>query len=175
MSVNLTQIPYSTLIILLVSAAMAFASTLINSHFTPKEHRAKLKELQQQINALNRERRDNLKKAKDTGDKKLLKKAQKQEKDLLQLQSQMSSMSLRQMRAMPVTMIMFFVVWMFITGKILYWPVMNGLFTGEETVAYLQWTDGTMPLNLFYWYFLCSILFGTFAAHIFGLGMTTDK
>ena len=174
MSVDLAQPPYATIIILLVSAAMAFTSSLINSHFTPRGHREKLKALQRKIAALKREKDDNVKKAKSTDDKKLLKKVRKQEKQLLQLQSQMASLSLRQMRVLPITMAMFLLVWMFLTGRLLYWSVLPGLFTGAETVAYLPWISGEMNLNLFLWYLLCSFMSGTFFSRIFGLTGATE-
>ena len=174
MSVDLAQLPYSTIIILLVSLAMAFISSLINSRFTTREHREKLKALQSKIATLKREKDDNLKKAKSTDDKKLLKKVRKQEKQLLQLQSQMASLSLRQIKVLPITMIMFLLVWMFLTGRLLYWEVIPGLFTGAETVAYLPWISGRMELNLFYWYLLCSFMSGTLFSRIFGLTGATE-
>ena len=174
MSVDLAQPPYATIIILLVSMAMAFMSSLINSRFTPREHREKLRALQSRIAALKRERDHNAKKAKSTGDRKLLKKVRKQEKQLLQLQSQMASLSLRQMRVLPITMAMFLLVWMFLTGRLLYWSVLPGLFTGAETVAYLPWISGEINLNLFYWYLLCSFMSGTFFSRIFGLTGATE-
>ena len=174
MSVNLAQPPYATIIILLVSLAMAFISSMINSRFTTMEHREKLKALQHRIAALKREKDDNLKNAKSTGDKKLLRKVRKQEKQLLQLQSQMASLSFRQMKVLPITMIMFLLVWMFLTGRLLYWSVLPGLFTGAETVAYLPWISGKMELNLFYWYLLCSFMSGTFFSRIFGLTGATE-
>ena len=174
MSVDLAQLPYSTIIILLVSLAMSFISSLINSRFTPREHREKLKALQSKIAALKREKDDNRKKAKSTDDKKLLKKGRKQEKQLLQLQSQMASLSLRQMKVLPITMIMFLLVWMFLTGRLLYWSVLPGLFTGAETVAYLPWISGEMNLNLFLWYLLCSFLSSTLFSRIFGLTGATE-
>jgi uncharacterized membrane protein (DUF106 family) len=169
MSFDLAQPPYATIIILLVSVAMAFISSLINSRFTPREHREKLKALQRKIATLKKEKDENLENAKSTGDKKLLKKARKQEKQLLQLQSQMASLSLRQMKVLPITMIMFLLVWAFLTGRLLYWSVLPGLFTGAETVAHLPWISGAMELNLFYWYLLCSFLFGTLFSRVFGL------
>jgi uncharacterized membrane protein (DUF106 family) len=174
MSVDLAQLPYSTIIILLVSLVMSFISSLINSRFTPREHREKLKALQRRIAALKREKDDNAKTAKSTGDRKLLKKVRKQEKQLLQLQSQMASLSLRQMRVLPITMAMFLIVWMFLTGRLLYWSVLPGLFTGAETVAYLPWISGEMNLNLFLWYLLCSFLSSTLFSRIFGLTGATE-
>jgi len=176
MSFDLAQPPYSTIIILLVSLAMAFISSIINRHFFPGEQREKIKALQRQITALNREKNDNLKKAKSTGDKTLLKKVRKQEKQILQLQSQVASLSLRQMRVLPITMVIFFLVWMFLTGRLLYWRILPGLFTGAETVAKLPWLEMGVPLelNLFWWYLLCSFLFGTLFSRIFGLTGATE-
>jgi uncharacterized membrane protein (DUF106 family) len=96
MSSFLAQPPYVTIIILFVSVAMSLASSLINSRFMPKEHRQKVKALQHKISALKKAKDENMKKAKSTGDKKLLRKAQKQEKHLLQLQSQALSLSSKQ-------------------------------------------------------------------------------
>jgi len=170
----LAQPPYSTIIILLVSLAMAFISSLVNSRFTPREHREKLRTLQRQIAALKKKKDDNLKKAKSTGDKKLLKKGRKQEKQLLQLQSQMASLSLRQMRVLPITMAIFFLVWLFLTGSILGVKLFESPFVGTGTFAYLPWISGVMELNLFYWYLLCSFLFGALSSRIFGLTGATE-
>jgi uncharacterized membrane protein (DUF106 family) len=174
MSANLTQPPYATIIILLVSLAMAFLSSLINSRFTPREHHAKLRALQRRIAALKKEKDDNAKKAKSTGDKKLLKKVRKQEKQILQLSSQLLSLQSRQFKVLPITMAMFLLVWMFLTGRLLYWSVIPGLFTGAETVAYLPWISGEMNLNLFLWYILCSFMSGAFFSRIFGLTGATE-
>ena len=174
MSFDLAQPPYATIIILLVSMAMALISSLINRRFFPREHREKLKVLQRQIADLNREKKDNLKKAKSTGDKKLLKKVRKQEKQLLQLQSQMASLSLRQMRVMPITMAMFFLVWLLLTGNILGAKLFKSPFVGTGPVAYLPWISGAMKLNLFWWYLLCSLLFGTLFSRILGLTGATE-
>jgi uncharacterized membrane protein (DUF106 family) len=98
MSSFLAQPPYITMIVLFVSLAMSFFSSLINIKFVPKEHREKVKALQRKIAALTKEKNKNMKKAKSEGDKKLLRKAQKQEKLLLKLQSQALSLSSKQMR-----------------------------------------------------------------------------
>jgi uncharacterized membrane protein (DUF106 family) len=41
-------------------------------------------------------------------------------------------------------------------------------------VAYLPWMGGVFQLNLFNWYFVCSILFSTLLSRIFGLTGGTD-
>ena len=170
----LAQPPNITLIILFVSIVMSLISSLINSRFMPKEHRQKLRKLQRRISALTKEKKQNMKEAKSTGDKKLLKKAQKQEKQLLQLQSQVLSLSSKQFRVMPITMAVFFVVWLFLTGSILGFKLFESPFIGPYPVAYLPWLGGVLELSLFYWYFICSILFSTLFSRIFGLTGGTD-
>ena len=174
MSSILAQPPYITLIILFISLSMSFASSFINSRFMPKEHRQKVKDLQRKISALSKEKKENMKQAKSTGDKKLLKKAQKQEKQLLQLQSQSLSLSSKQFRVLPITMGVFFVVWLLLTGSILGFKLFESPFLGPDPVAFLPWFGGVMQLNLFYWYLICSFLFGTLFSRIFGLTGGTD-
>ena len=161
--------PASAIFILLVSMLMTFASSLVNRLFTSKGQRERLRALKHRIDELKKNMDEDRKKARSTSDKKLLKKVRKQEKQLLQLQSQMASLSLRQMRVLPLTMAMFLIVWMFLTGRLLYWSLLPGLFTGGEPVAYLPWISGEIPLNLFLWYIICSFLFGTIFSRLFGL------
>ena len=174
MSSFLAQTPYVTIIVLFVSLAMSFLSSLINIKFMPKEHREKVKSLQRKIAALKNEKSENMKQAKSTDDKKLLKKAQKQEKQLLQLQSQALSLSSKQFRVLPITMTVFFIVWLLLTGSILGLKLFDSPFMGPDPVAYLPWLGGVLPLNLFYWYLICSFLFGTLFSRIFGLTGGTD-
>ena len=174
MSSFLAQPPYVTVVILFVSLVMSFASSLINSRFMPKEHREKVRDLNRRVAALKAEKSENMKQAKNTGDKKLLKKAQKQEKQLLQLQSQVLSLSSKQFRVLPITMGVFFVVWLLLTGSILGIKLFESPFIGPDPVAYLPWLGGVMQLSLFPWYLICSFLFGTLFSRIFGLTGGTD-
>jgi uncharacterized membrane protein (DUF106 family) len=174
MSSFLAQPPYVTMIVLFVSLVMSFVSSLINIKFMPKEHRQKVKALQRKIAALTKEKKENMKKAKSEGDKKLLRKAKKQEQQLLQLQSQALSLSSKQMRVFPITMAVFFIVWLLLTGSILGIKLFESPFIGPDPVAYLPWLNGVLPLNLFSWYFICSILFSTLISRIFGLTGGTD-
>jgi len=170
---DLSQIPNSTIFILWISLVMSLIVSLINSHFTPKEQRERLAALRRDIAELNRKKNENLKKAKSTGDKDLLKKVHKQERQLLQLQSQMASLSLRQMRVFPITFIIFLLVWLFLTGRLLYWKLFESPFAGGP-VAYLPWISGEIELNLFLWYLLCSLLFGVLFSRVFGLTGATE-
>jgi uncharacterized membrane protein (DUF106 family) len=169
MSSYLAQPPIVTLIVLGVSVVMSFSSSFINSRFMPKEHRQKLRNLQKKISAMTKEKNAMMKEAKSTGDKKLLKKAQKQEKQILQLQTQSLSLSSKQFRVLPITMGLFFVVWLLLTGSILGMKIFESPFIGPDPVAYLPWIDGVMPLTLFYWYLICSFLSSAIFTRIFGL------
>jgi uncharacterized membrane protein (DUF106 family) len=169
LSSSLAQPPFVTMVVLFVSLVMSFLSSFINSRFMPKEHRQKVKKLQRRISVLTKEKNENMKEAKSSGDKKLLRKAQKQEKQLLQLQSQALSLSSKQIRVLPITMAVFFVVWLLLTGSILGFKLFNSPFIGTAPVAYLPWIGGVMPLTLFYWYLICSFLFGALFSRIFGL------
>ena len=169
MSSFLAQAPFVTLVVLFISLGMSFSSSFINSRFMPKEHRQKVRELQRKISALTKEKKENMKQAKSTDDKKLLRKAQKQEKQLLQLQSQSLSLSSKQFRVLPITMGVFFIVWLLLTGSILGFKLFTSPFMGPDPVAYLPWFGGVMPLSLFYWYLICSFLFGSLFSRIFGL------
>jgi len=74
MSSFLAQPPFVTLVVLFISLVMSFSSSFVNTRFMPKEHRQKVKDLQRKIRALTKEKKENMKQAKSTGDKKLLKK-----------------------------------------------------------------------------------------------------
>ena len=171
---ELAQAPIVTIIVLCVSILMSFSSSFINTRFMPKEHRQQLRDLQKRISALTKEKNANMKEGKATGDKKLIKKAQKQEKQLLALQSQQISLSTKQFRVMPITMGVFFVVWLLLTGSILGMKLFDSPFIGPDPVAYLPWFGGVMPLTLFYWYLICSFTFGAFFQRIFGLTGAVD-
>ena len=171
---SLAQVPIVTIIVLCVSILMSFSSSFINTRFMPKEHRQKLRKLQKQISELTKEKNANMKEGKASGEKKLIKKAQKQEKLLLQLQSQQLSLTSKQFRVMPITMGVFFVVWLLLTGSILGMKLFDSPFIGPDPVAYLPWFGGVMPLTLFYWYLICSFTFGSFFQRIFGLTGAVD-
>jgi len=170
----LTTPPASTIFILCVSLLMAFTSSLINSLFTSREHRERLKALKRKIDDLKRKKDEDLKRAKSTGDKTLLKKVRKRERQLLQLQSQMASLSLRQMRVFPITMVIFLIVWLFLTGRLFTLKLFESPFAGGGPVAFLPWISGEIELSLFYWYLLCSFLFGTLFSRAFGLTGATE-
>jgi len=178
MSSYLAQTPYSTIIILCLSALMALITSTINRLVVSPEQREKVRALQLQITALKKEKDKNLQKAKSTGDKKLLKKVRKQEKQILQLSSQMASLSFRQMKTLPIFMILFVVFWLFLTGRIDFFVIhlefFKSPFSAATIVAYLPWVSGELELNLVWWYILCSFTAGVLFSRAFGLMGATE-
>jgi uncharacterized membrane protein (DUF106 family) len=134
-----------------------------------QEQRDRLKALRQEASDVRREWMESRKTARESGDKKLLKKVQRLEKRVMQLQSQMASLSLRQMRVYPVTLAIFLLIWLLITGRILAWELFTTPFSTGGVVAFLPWLGDVLPLDFFYWYLLCSFLFGTIFSRVFGL------
>jgi len=165
----LAAIPASTFFILGISALMAFLSSFVNRFSMSEEQRERLKALRSETAKLRSEWSENRKAAKETGDKKLLKTIQKQEKRMMQLQSQMASLSFRQMRVYPITLAIFLLIWLLVTGRILAWELFTTPFSQGGVVAYLPWFGETLSLDFFYWYLLCSFLFGTLFSRVFGL------
>lgn len=163
----LAVVPASTIFVICVSLLLAFLVSSVNHLFTDKEKLKQVRAWKREVDAWTADRI----KAMRSGDQELLKKVKKQEKRIKQLQSKMLSQSFSQMKTWPVTMVLFFVVWGFITGRVLYWRLFETPFSGSVTVAYLPWFTGSLPLDFFAWYLFCSLLFGIFFSRLFGLGM----
>lgn len=168
----LAELPISTVFILLLAMLMTFLTSLINRHLTSEEQLRQMRAWRREVAAWNADFR----KAKRTGDKKLLQKVMKKEKRIRQIQMKMASQSLRQMKTIPIFMLLFVFVWLPLTGRIPL-PFLYGVqlfeapFSSGGVVAYLPWLEGVLPLDLFGWYFLCSIAFGALFTRVFGLGM----
>ncbi len=165
--------PYATLIILGASALLSFLVTFINSLFTPKEQREQLRKWNKEI----REWTSESVKARRTGDKKLLKKVQKQEKRIKQLQAKMAKQSLNTFKVMPISIALFVVIWLCLTGRVMYVNVQlfEGPINAQTPVAYLPWLGETpIALYLFQWYLICSFAVGTLFSRVFGLSMGTE-
>ena len=163
--------PVSTIFVILVSLLLAFLSTSINRLFTDKEKLKKVRGWRREVKAWTSDRI----KAMRSGDQELLKKVKKQEKRIKQLQAKMLSQSVSQMKVLPVTMVLFFVIWGFVTGRILFWRLFDTPFSVPVTVAYLPWFNGPLPLDFFAWYLLCSMLFGILFSRLFGLAMEVTE
>ncbi|MDH5783765.1 MAG: EMC3/TMCO1 family protein [Candidatus Bathyarchaeota archaeon] len=168
----LAELPISTVFILVLAMLMTFLTSFINRLLTKEEQLKQLRAWRGEVSVWNAD----LRKARRSGDKKLLQKVMKKEKRIRQIQMKMASQSFRQMKTIPIFMILFVFVWLPLTGRIplpfLYGTqLLEAPFSSGGVVAYLPWFGGVLPLDLFGWYFLCSIAFGAFFTRVFGLGM----
>jgi len=174
----LMEPPGSTLLILGVSILFSLTISLLNRFFAGKRDVNQLKAWQKEIAEWEAES----KRAKRTGDKRLLRKVKKQEKRIQQLRSQMASQSLGQLKLMPISMLLFFLIWLGLTGNILGWqafsppPFSSGppLYI-PGVVAWLPWIGGPLPLYLFQWYILCSITASALTTRLFGQQMGASE
>ena len=161
----LAEPPGSTLFILGVSILLSFIYSYLRRLFTPKQDINELRAWQKEIAEWEAES----KKAKRTGDKRLLRKVKKQEKRIQQLRSKMASQSLGQIKLMPLSMLLFFLIWLALTGRFLYWTLFDTPYSSGGTVAYLPWFGlEPLPLNLIMWYFLCSFGTGSIVTRVLG-------
>jgi len=175
----LARPPGSTLLILGVSTLFSLLLALLRRLFTPKQDINELRAWEKEIAEWEAES----KRAKRTGDKRLLRKVKKQEKRIRQLQSKRASQSLGQLKLMPLSMLLFFLIWLGLTGNILGWqvfpppPFNSGppLHT-PGIVAWLPWFGSEpLPLDLFTWYILCSIATSALTARLFGQPMGASE
>lgn len=152
------SIPFSTLFILFLAAAISFLTSLANRLLTDPE---KTKASRKEVSDWNSE----LRKAQRSGDKKSVEKLMKKQQYILRLQSKMMWQSMK-------VMLLFFV------PLIIMWQVLGGIYAGRA-IAYFPGVGSiiSLPLlgnfqSLFWWYLLCSFLFSTVASHLFGLVST---
>jgi len=148
------QAPGATVAVLLLAMGLTLLTSLANRLLTNKEQR---NAWQREISAWNAE----FKKARKSGDKKLLAKVQRQQSRIMKLQSKMMWKSFR---VSLIFMIPFFLLWQFLIG-----------FYGYAVIAYIPWFDGTLQLSIVLWYLLCSITSGILFSRLFGLGMGATK
>jgi len=148
----LGQIPYSTFFILSFSCLISLLTTSVNRRFTnPEKSRAWRKE----ISDWNKELRD----ARKSKDKKILEKVMKKQQYIMQLQSKMMWQSMK-------------VSLLFLVPLLLMWQILGGMF-GANPIAYFPGVGSILVVpiinlqfnSLFWWYLLCSLLFGTVFQH----------
>ena len=149
MAFDISIIPWSTLVIMAISVIIAFLNSGINrllvSHFVGWEQYGTMqKEMA--------EYRSQQMAAMRANDKKQLEKLKKKESQV---------MSMQKKRAKPQVILfgvsfIYIVVWIF---------VLTPSF-GQSPVAYLP---GFGAIPVFYWYPICSLLFGTLSSRILGI------
>lgn len=156
----LQVIPVSTIFILFLSIGLTLVTSLANRFLTDQNQlRTWRKEVAEWTTEFNKARKSN--------DKKLLAKIQKKQPQIAKIQSKMMWQS---MKVSFMFMIPFFLLWyLFLTPTYVY----------VQAVAYIpnilggSGSASWIPLPLFWWYLLCSFLFGTLLSHILGLAYGT--
>jgi len=148
----LLPIPNSTLFILLLSMSLSFLTALANRLLTNRE----------QLSAWRKEIAGwtaDSKKARKSGDKKLLAKVKRKERHILKLQSKMMWQS---MKVSVIFMIPFILIWQLLIG-----------FFGNATVAYIPGLEGgsAWGLPLIWWYLLCSFTCGNLITKALGVSL----
>lgn len=155
---GLSAIPFSTFTIMGISIIVAFLNSGVNralvSHFVGWEQ---YKSMQKEM----AEWRSQQMAAARANDKKQLEKLKKKESQIMNMQKQMAK---PQLILFGISFI-YIVVWIFFLTPTY----------GATTVAYLPGFENTLvfgphgSMGVFYWYPLCSILFGTLASRIMGI------
>jgi len=147
---------FYAMMVFLTSLLMSFLSIWIRQRFMSQEQ---VMQWQKEIKIWNEEK----KRATKLGDKKLLARLKRREKRILQIQSMMLK---RQTVTLLLNMGMFIGVWQILI-----------FYLGNKTVAYLPFSipfvtgPPPYPMNLFYWYIICSFLSTTIASRVLGVPM----
>ena len=152
----LKTIPYSTFFIVGLAVLISVLTTLVNRRFTdPEKSRAWRKEISDWSK--------DLREAQRSKDKKTLDKVMKKQQYIMQLQSKMMWQSMK-------------VSLLFLVPLLLMWSILGG-FYAHTPIAYFPGIGDSLKLpilnltftSLFWWYLLCSLLFGTVFQHVFRL------
>ncbi len=157
MAFELSAIPWSTLSIMAISVIISFVNSGLNRILISRfvgwdEYRVMQKEVS--------EYRSQQMAASRAGDKKQLEKLKKKESQILNMQKKMAK---PQMMLFGLSFI-YIIVWIF---------VMTPSF-GASPVAYLPGFSQILgndlgQITVFYWYPICSLLFGTLASRMLGI------
>ena len=139
----------STITVMLICLVISFASSslnrlLINRFVGWEQYKTMQKEIA--------EYRSQTTKAIRTKDTKQLEKLKKKETQILNMQKKMAKPQI----------VLFGLSFSYI---FIWWFVLTPLY-GIETVAYVP---GFGPVNVFWWYFICSFLLGTLASRLLGI------
>jgi uncharacterized membrane protein (DUF106 family) len=157
LSEALQNIPISTTFLFLLAGLISLLTSMTNRLLTDPE---KSKAWRREIAEWNKE----LQEARREGDKKKMEKVMKKQKQIMQLQSKMMWQSIK------VTAIFF-------VPLLIIWSVLGGFYVKDMKpipVAFLPGVGATLPLPIFnisllWWYFICSMLFGTVFSHLLGI------
>lgn len=141
--------PAASIVIMLICITISFLNSSINrllvSRFVGwKQYRTMQKETS--------EYRAQMTQAMRKKDKKLLEKLKKKEPQILNMQKKMAKPQL----------VLFGLSFSYI---LVWWLILMPIY-GAKIVAYIPGIGG---INVFYWYFICSFLFGTLSSRLLGI------
>ncbi len=142
-------IPVSTVLIMSIAVAISFFNMCLNRFLVTRmlgwnEYRA----MQKEIAEYNSQRMQALR----ANDTKLLEKMKKKDSQIMNMQKKMFK---PQMLLIPISFV-YILIWIFFLTPVY----------GASNVAYVPGFGG---IPVFYWYFLCSLLFGTLAGRVLGI------
>lgn len=142
--------PGATIVVMLICMAISFANSSINrlliTRFVGwKQYRTMQKELS--------EYRTQTTQAMRKKDAKLLEKLKKKEPQILNMQKKMAKPQL----VLFGLSFSYILIWLFVLGP---------LYPANSIVAYIPVIG---PQGVFWWYFLCSFLFGTLSSRLLGI------
>jgi uncharacterized membrane protein (DUF106 family) len=145
----ITQIPVATVIIMLICMTISFINSSINrlliSRFVGWEQYGEIqKELSEYRSLSTQAMRKN--------DKKLLEKLKKKEPQIMNMQKKM----LKPQLILFALSFSYILIWLFVL-----YPIYGGI-----TVAYIPIIG---KAQVFWWYFICSFLFGTLSTRLLGI------
>ena len=155
----LLEIPFSTIFIFLLAAAISLSTSLANRLLTNPE---KSKAWRKEISKWNTELRE----AKRGEDKKRTEKLMKKQQYILKLQSKMMWQSMKVMLLFFVPLIL---MWQFLGGFYQNTPIAFFPGSADESGVITIPLIGMQFSSLMWWYVLCSFLSGTVFSHLFGL------
>jgi len=149
MALDISVIPWSTVLIMFIAIAVSFLNMginrlLINRMVGWEEYRS----IQREVNKW----RSQMMQATRTNDKKLLEKLKKKEVQMNRMQMKISKPSFV---LIPISF-SYILIWIFFLTPANF----------PNPVAYVP---GIGSLPVVYWYFICSMLFGTLAGRVIGI------
>jgi uncharacterized membrane protein (DUF106 family) len=149
------ELPYSTLFIFALSAAISLLTTLANRFLSNPEQ---AKAVRKEVGEWNKELRE----AQRSKDKKTVDKLMKKQQYIMKLQSKMMWQSMK-------------VSLLFLIPLLIMWQLLGGFFAGVNLAVFpglgynISLPLGITLGSLFWWYLLSSFLCGTVFSHAFGI------
>ena len=150
------QLPYSTLFLFSLSAAISLLTSLANRFLSNPEQ---AKAVRKEVGEWNKELRE----AQRSKDKKTVDKLMKKQQYIMKLQSKMMWQSMK-------------VSLLFLVPLLIMWQLLSGDFVGVPMAVFPGLgSDIILPVlnitlgSLFWWYLLSSFLSGTVFSHVFGI------